>query len=122
VTQAMLDTRGAHKLRFVTIGLFEALFKLFLFPSVAHLPGAVLPLLAQSLLVWNFLLSAVVLRKRCVAGLTRMDADMRSLACLVSDALIAGARQHCAVTQAQMCESARHAWPMVQAITGALDH
>jgi hypothetical protein len=81
VTQAMLDTRAAHKLRFATIGLFEALFKLFLFEAVAHLPGAVLPLLAQSLLVWNFLLSAIVLRKRYDALLMRLLITRMATSC-----------------------------------------
>jgi hypothetical protein len=65
VTEDMLASGRWHLADFVTIGFCEAMFLPILCIAVANLPGALIPLLSQSMLVWNFLLSAVVLRKRC---------------------------------------------------------
>ena len=51
---------------FAVIGSFEAIFQVSLYAAVANLPGAIVPVLAQAMLLWNFLLSKFVLGKRCV--------------------------------------------------------
>ena len=69
----MFEVGAQHKASFAIIGLFDAVFLVALFAAVANLPGAVLPVLAQAMLVWNFLLSVTVLGKRC-ALVTHFDA------------------------------------------------
>lgn len=49
---------------FVAIGAVEALASLLGFLGAANLPGVVLPLLAQTILLWQVLLAVTVLRKR----------------------------------------------------------
>lgn len=65
MTHEMLAVGAEHKASLACIGLFDAIYLVALFAAVTNLPGAVLPLLAQAMLVWNFLLSATVLGKRC---------------------------------------------------------
>jgi drug/metabolite transporter (DMT)-like permease len=49
---------------FAAIGLVEALSALLSFMAAARLPGVVLPLLSQSVLVWQVALGYLVLRRR----------------------------------------------------------
>jgi drug/metabolite transporter (DMT)-like permease len=53
-----------HWLDFVFIGMCEGLYLLAVFTAVAKLPGPMLPVIAQMLLVWNIILSAIILEKR----------------------------------------------------------
>ena len=65
VTDSMLTLGRKLLPSFAVIGLFEALFMPCLFFCVARLPGALIPVLSQSIIVWNFLLSVMLLKKRC---------------------------------------------------------
>lgn len=53
-----------HWLDFLQIGACEALYLVAVFTAVSRLPGALVPVFSQMLLVWNFALSAAVLQKR----------------------------------------------------------
>lgn len=64
VTDKMMDTAWASLPLFAVIGAFEALATILLYTSAANLPGAVVPVLSQSMLFWSFLLSALILRRR----------------------------------------------------------
>lgn len=76
VSAAQLRVPIESKGLFLAIGLVEALASLLGFLGAAHLPGVVLPLLAQSILLWQVLLAVTVLKKRlgapqvcvCVGG------------------------------------------------------
>ncbi|KAF6266272.1 Crt-like protein [Scenedesmus sp. NREL 46B-D3] len=57
VSQAMLAT---PKPLFVLTGLCEAAAQLLMMTGAAHLPGALLPLLMQTVLLWNMLFSRMV--------------------------------------------------------------
>lgn len=64
----MLAFPASRKAVFLSIGLVEALASLLGFLGAANLPGVVLPLLAQSILVWQVLLAVFVLKKRLGAA------------------------------------------------------
>ncbi|WIA35800.1 hypothetical protein OEZ86_004189 [Tetradesmus obliquus] len=61
VTQAMLAT---PKPLFVLTGMCEAAAQLLMMSGAAHLPGALLPLLMQTVLLWNLLFSQLVFGTR----------------------------------------------------------
>jgi drug/metabolite transporter (DMT)-like permease len=61
VTDAMLDT---PKPLFVLTGMCEAAAQLLMMTGAAHLPGALLPLLMQTVLLWNLLFSRMVFGTR----------------------------------------------------------
>lgn len=61
----MLEFGKRNWLSYAQIGLCEALFCIGLFEAVLHLPGAVLPVFSQAMLVWNVVLSILILHKRC---------------------------------------------------------
>jgi len=52
------------KRRFVVTGGCEALAQLLMMAGAAHLPGALLPLLTQTTILWTVVFSAVVLGTR----------------------------------------------------------
>lgn len=53
---------------FLAIGFVEALASLLGFVGAANLPGVVLPLLSQTILLWQVLLAVTLLRKRLGAA------------------------------------------------------
>eukprot|EP00803_Ostreobium_quekettii_P010526 evm.model.scf_244.6 EVM.evm.TU.scf_244.6 scf_244:44560-50376(-) len=89
VTAEMLSV---PKKRFVFIGFFEAASQLLALIAAAQLPGVLLPILGQSLIVWQFLWSAVLLGQRfgpekvLGAGLVGVGASMAALASMGSSA------------------------------------
>ena len=46
---------------FLVIGLCEAVQLVLFYSATSKLPGSVLPVLSQAHIVWNFLLSALIL-------------------------------------------------------------
>lgn len=64
VSAEALAVPRRHARTFGAIGLVEALASLLGFVGAAKLPGVVLPLLSQTLLLWQVLLGRVLLRKR----------------------------------------------------------
>lgn len=65
MTDEMLALGREMMASFAVIGLFEALFLPCLFFAVSNLPGALLPVLTQSMILWNFALSVILLKKTC---------------------------------------------------------
>jgi hypothetical protein len=70
ITKSMRQYGWKSKRLFGVIGLFEALFQVSLYSAVANLPGPIVPVLAQAMLLWNFLLSRFVLNKQCATLLS----------------------------------------------------
>ncbi|PRW20703.1 TVP38 TMEM64 family membrane slr0305 isoform A [Chlorella sorokiniana] len=60
----MLRIPLEHKASFLAIGFVEAVASLLGFVGAARLPGVVLPLLGQTILIWQVLLATLVLKKR----------------------------------------------------------
>lgn len=58
------DMLAIPKARFIYIGFFEALSMLTALVAASNLPGVILPILNQSLIVWQFLFSALILGQR----------------------------------------------------------
>lgn len=63
VTDAMLSI---PKLRFILTGACEAVGQLLLMTGASHLPGALLPLLMQTTLLWNMLFARAMFGQRYV--------------------------------------------------------
>eukprot|EP01025_Chloroclados_australasicus_P031646 TRINITY_DN3198_c0_g1_i1.p1 TRINITY_DN3198_c0_g1~~TRINITY_DN3198_c0_g1_i1.p1 ORF type:complete len:344 (+),score=26.20 TRINITY_DN3198_c0_g1_i1:106-1137(+) len=61
VTKAMISI---SKLPFMFTGAAEAASQVLALVAAANLPGAILPLLSQSIMVWNLILASVVLGRR----------------------------------------------------------
>lgn len=68
VSDAMLAIPRAMSRTFMAIGFVEALASLLGFVGAANLPGVVLPLLSQTILLWQVLLAVTLLRKRLGAA------------------------------------------------------
>jgi len=68
VTDAQLRIPVKMWKTFLSIGLVEALASVLGFVGAANLPGVVLPLLAQTILLWQVLLAVTLLRKRLGAA------------------------------------------------------
>lgn len=64
VSAAMLAVPRQRLGLFAAMGLLEALASLLGFAAAARLPGVLLPLLGQSILLWQVALGRLVLRKR----------------------------------------------------------
>ncbi|PSC68097.1 CRT (chloroquine-resistance transporter)-like transporter [Micractinium conductrix] len=68
VSTAMLRVPASMPRTFLAIGFVEALASLLGFLGAANLPGVVLPLLSQTILLWQVLLAVTLLRKRLGAA------------------------------------------------------
>ncbi len=68
VSDAMLAVPSTMFRTFLAIGFVEALASLLGFVGAANLPGVVLPLLSQTILLWQVLLAVTLLRKRLGAA------------------------------------------------------
>lgn len=68
VSGAMLAIPRTMSRTFLAIGFVEALASLLGFVGAANLPGVVLPLLSQTILLWQVLLAVTLLRKRLGAA------------------------------------------------------
>lgn len=70
VTKEMLNV---PKPSFVIIGLCEALASLLLLICTARLPGVILPVLQQLLIIWQMIISAFLLGKRSSLDNSQLD-------------------------------------------------
>eukprot|EP00892_Ulva_mutabilis_P006980 jgi/Ulvmu1/4654/UM002_0385.1 len=68
LTRGMLQLARSVTSLFLLIGLCEALQLVLFYTATSKLPGSVLPVLSQAGIVWNFLLSALILGKAFTRG------------------------------------------------------
>lgn len=68
VTPAMLAIPRQRPFLFAGMGLLEAAASLLGFATAARLPGVLLPLLGQSILLWQVALGCIVLKKKLGAA------------------------------------------------------
>lgn len=69
VTAEMLQLAHSMAPVFLIIGLFESIQLILFYTAASKLPGAVLPVLSQAGIVWNFILSALILKKGTILQL-----------------------------------------------------
>ena len=62
VTREMLEI---PKQRLFLAGACESVASLLLLICTAHLPGIVLPILSQLIVIWQLILSSILLRRKC---------------------------------------------------------
>jgi drug/metabolite transporter (DMT)-like permease len=64
VSTEMMNIPNRHMSRFLSIGFVEAAGSLMGFYAAAQLPGILLPILAQTAILWQVVLAKVVLKKK----------------------------------------------------------